>query len=227
MSPSKGIWGDQARPCQARLERAAVPLQRYTASKHTHNPGPAPKPLPRPRPALTDPAHQHPGRPAQLETHLGMVMALCRKFSNFFWNEASCASSGGRTCPGGGCWQGQQPGSLSASSSPSSRSKRGSLLLVGSRKPGAAVRKELVRLAASGSAARSPTSPAHASSVRTTVAVVINVEVAVLCQTLPQHQVVGDVSVAMGRWLPAHQQVGGGIGRGDDILGHCGRWGHE
>jgi hypothetical protein len=80
-----------------------------------------------------------PTKPAQLAcawSHLGMVMALCRKFSNFFWNEASCASSGGRTCPGGECWQGQQPGSVSASGTPSSRWKRGSWLLVGSRKPG-------------------------------------------------------------------------------------------
>lgn len=90
---------------------------------------PSPGPVPR-RPSPQDPSRTR-ARP-----HLGMVMALCRKFSNFFWNEASCSSSAGRTCPGAARWQGQQPGSSSASGSPSSRSKRGSWLLVGSRKPG-------------------------------------------------------------------------------------------
>lgn len=71
-----------------------------------------------------------------------------------------------------------------------------------------------------------PPSPrAHAPSLRTAVAVVIEVEVAVFCQALPQHQVVGDVAISLGRWLPAHQQVGGGVGRGDDVLGNGGRWG--
>lgn len=111
--------GDLGRPGRALSRRLELPLCRGAPPLNPPLPGPAPGP-----------------RPAR-RAHLGMVMALCRKFSNFFWNEASCASSGGKTCPGGGCWQGQQPGSISASSSPSSWSKRGSLLLVGSRRPGA------------------------------------------------------------------------------------------
>lgn len=188
--------------------------------------GPAPAPpLPRP-PARPRPRPPGPPRPRpRLGTHLGMVMALCRKFSNFFWKEASCASSGGRTCPGGGCWQGQQPGSVSASGSSSSRSKRGSLWLVGSRKPGAARGRGAVRRTAP--RRRRPDPPACAAALRTAVAVVVEVEVAVLRQTLPQHQVVGDVPVALSRWLPAHQQVGRGVGRGDDVLGHRGRWGRR
>lgn len=138
--------GDLGRPGRGGLSRlpGTAPLQGAPLLiPPTTRPRPTPLPqqdtpleappinMPRPPPL---PAH-FPARPAA--AHLGMVMALCRKFSNFFWNEASCASSGGKTCPGGGCWQGQQPGSISASSSASSWSKRGSLLLVGSRRPGA------------------------------------------------------------------------------------------
>lgn len=162
MSPSKGIWEDQRGPCQARLERTSV----LFAGAHrllTHRQPQAPPTTPYPpRPSPHKPRPSAPWTPAWLsraETHLGMVMALCRKFSNFFWNDASCASSGGRTCPGGGCWQGQQPGSLSASSSPSSPSKRGSLLLVGSRKPGGAAGKEVVRLAAPAARYPNPSGP--------------------------------------------------------------------
>ena len=137
------------------LCRGAPPPNPPTTSGSAHNPSP-PRPSPhKPRPsALWTPAWL-----SRAETHLGMVMALCRKFSNFFWNDASCASSGGRTCPGGGCWQGQQPGSLSASSSPSSPSKRGSLLLVGSRKPGGATGKEVVSLAAPAARDPNPSGP--------------------------------------------------------------------
>lgn len=161
MSPSKGIWEDQRGPCQACLERASVP----SAGAHRLQAHPPPQAPPTTHPPLPSPHKPRPSAPwtparlSRAETHLGMVMALCRKFSNFFWNDASCASSGGRTCPGGGCWQGQQPGSLSASSSPSSRSKRGSLLLVGSRKPGGAAGKEVVRPAAPAARHPNPSGP--------------------------------------------------------------------
>jgi hypothetical protein len=67
-----------------------------------------------------------------------------------------------------------------------------------------------------------PSTPGLRHPGRTAVAVVIDVEVTVLRQALPQHQVVGDVSIALDRWLPAHQEVGRGVGGGDDILGHRG-----
>lgn len=152
--PGDRGWGG---PCQARLEGAPVPSA--TADRLPTPPTTQAPPPPAPAAPQTPLVNTLASRLSRAETHLGMVMALCRKFSNFFWKEASCASSGGRTCPGGGCWQGQQPGSLSASSSPSSRSKRGSLLLVGSLKPGAAAAKERVRLAAPAARRPKPSGP--------------------------------------------------------------------
>lgn len=79
-------------------------------------------------------------------------------------------------------------------------------MLVGSRKPGQ--QRRLFRVWA----ACPPCSfLLRAPTLRTAVAVVVEVEVAVLCQSLPKHQVVGDVSVTLGGWLPAHEEVGGGV----------------
>lgn len=65
--------------------------------------------------------------------HLGMMMELWRKFSNFFWKDSASPSM--RSCPSAGR-QGQHRSSASCSTSGSSPSlKRVSALLVGSFKP--------------------------------------------------------------------------------------------
>lgn len=66
--------------------------------------------------------------------HLGMMMELWRKFSNFFWKDSASPSM--RSCPSAGR-QGQQRSSASCSTSgPSPSLKRVSALLVGSFRPG-------------------------------------------------------------------------------------------
>lgn len=174
-----GLWGGQ-RTLSVLVRSAAAPLQIHPYRGQAHT--------------IIGPSHKLPPSPStapqalSTRSHLGMVMAWCRKFSNFFWNVTSCASSVGSACPGGECWQGQQPCSGSASSAGSSRLKRVSWLLVGSRRPVATGQKREVKavvyapLLGTRGLRHPPTHP-----LRTAVAVVVDVEVAVLCQSLPQH----------------------------------------
>lgn len=160
--------GDLGRPERALSGSPGTHLSalcRGAPPQPTDNLRPRPAPYP-PRPSLTNPAHPAPRTPPGFlaPRRAGMVMALCERFSNFFWNDASCASSGGRTCPGGGCWQGQQPGSCRPrvpvfsvrSEDRCSSGERPCSLEGGGR--------EVVRLAAP---AHTPTPRSRASSLRT------------------------------------------------------------
>lgn len=160
------------------------------------------------------------GPPPSRVTHLGRMMELWRKFSNFFWKEM--VSTLGWLCPTG-LWQGQHCCSaVSSRSSLSLVSKRVSALLVGRRSPG--------QTSGDGQAVsqRPEGLPgARGAPVLTFVAIVIGKELRVLGQLLPQHQIVAEVAVGLGGRLPPDDQVGGRVGHGDDVPGHRGHCGSE
>lgn len=159
--------------------------------------------------------------PPTRRPHLGMMMELWRKFSNFFWKDS--ASPPMRSCPSAGR-QGQQRSSASCSTSgPSPSPKRVSALLVGSFSPAGRRRSPAGRERPHPRGVRRPPRPPSPAQP-TFVAVVVDVELHVLGQLLPQHQVVGDVAVALRGRLPTHHDVGGGVGHGDDVPGHRRGW---
>lgn len=154
--------------------------------------------------------HRHP------LSHLAMVMALRRKFSNFFRKESVSAPQW--LCPTG-LWQGQHCSSSAPPLPSSSVSKRVSALLVGSRKParnGGERLEQVAKLRWSQSSARN-----QQRSRLTLVTVVVDKELRILGQLLPQDQVVGDVAVRLCGGLPAHDQVGRRVGHGDYVPRHC------